>query len=379
MEGMTPARARSRRRWARWFAALAGLLVVAYAGLIGYLLANERALIFRPPRTLALVAGSLRLEPESIELTTRGGVRTVAWRVRSLHPSPHWMLYLHGNAATIRSGGNVQRYHQLRSLGINVLAPEYPGFGSVAGEPSENGVRESARAAYDHLRRDLAIAPEHIVIYGWSLGSGGAVALARDVEEAALVVEGAFSSVLRRAQASYPFLPIALMVHHPFLSEDAIAETRSPTLFLHSPEDLVIPYADGRRLYDRAREPKQLVPLRGGHITPNLDDEDRYLAAIAGVPRRARTLDARTSEAIGRPGGARRDRARRCGSRSRGLHPIQGGRRLRLEPRRVRARTPRTRAGRRGTPRGCRPGVAGQRPRISRLSDRAALPGGGIA
>ena len=67
VEGMTPARARSRRRWARWFAALAGLLVVAYAGLIGYLLANERALIFRPPRTLALVAGSLRLEPESIE------------------------------------------------------------------------------------------------------------------------------------------------------------------------------------------------------------------------------------------------------------------------------------------------------------------------
>ena len=136
MEGMTPTRARSRRRWARWFAALAGLLVVAYAGLIGYLLANERALIFRPPRTLALVAGSLRLEPESIELTTRGGVRTVAWRVRSLHPSPHWMLYLHGNAATIRSGGNVQRYHQLRSLGINVLAPDTPGSAASPANPA---------------------------------------------------------------------------------------------------------------------------------------------------------------------------------------------------------------------------------------------------
>jgi fermentation-respiration switch protein FrsA (DUF1100 family) len=272
--------ARARRRWARRLVWVAVLVVVAYAALIGYLLVNERALIFRPRRTAALVAASLGLNPREVALTTALGDRTIAWEMRTSTPAPYWVLYLHGNDATIRSGGNVQRYHQLRSLGMNVLAPEYPGYGSIAGDPSEGGLQSAARAAYDHLRRDLGVPADQIVIFGWSLGSGGAVPLARDVDEAALIVEGAFSSVLGRAQAAYPFLPISWMVHHPFLSEDAIAETHSPTLFLHSPEDRVIPFSDGERLHARARDPKQLVSVRGGHVTPNLDDEDRYLAAI---------------------------------------------------------------------------------------------------
>ncbi len=269
----------ARRTWRRRLVWLPVLLIVAYVGLIGYLVVNERELIFRPRRTMAMVARSLGLEPIEVALKTSGGDRTIAWQIRT-SASPHWALYLHGNDATIRSGGNVQRYHQLRSLGINILAPEYPGYLSVDGDPSEERLRSTARAAYDYLRRDLGVAPDNIVIFGWSLGSGGAIPLARDVDEAALIVEGAFTSVLRRAQAQYPFLPISLILHHPFLSEDAIADTHSPTLFLHSPDDAIIPFADGERLHAKARPPKQLVRVRGGHVTPNLDDEDTYLRAI---------------------------------------------------------------------------------------------------
>jgi fermentation-respiration switch protein FrsA (DUF1100 family) len=277
-----PARLNPSRRRARIAVLVAAVVGVGYCGLIAYLVTNQVELIFRPVRTLTLIAHSLDLRPEPVALTGARRTPLVAWLVRAGDEAthPYWIVYLHGNDATRASDGNVTRYHQLRSLGLNVLAVEYPGYADVPGEPSEAGLVEAARAAFDHLRRDRGIEGRRIAIYGWSLGSGAAVPLAAGADEAATILEGAFSSVLRRAQAEYPYLPIGLMVRHTFLSEDAIGATGSPTLFLHSPEDAIIPFSDGQRLFGRAREPKELVSLRGGHITPNLDDEDRYLQAV---------------------------------------------------------------------------------------------------
>lgn len=271
----------SRRPWLRTAGLLAIVLLVGYVGLTAYLFLNQVELIFRPRRTLSLVSPTLGLQPVVRTIAGLHGP-TLAWEMpagdATLHPN--WIVFLHGNDATRSSGGNVVRYHQLRSLGLNVLAPEYPGYADAQGEPSERSMVEAARAAYNYLRRDRGVDGRRIAIYGWSLGSGAAVPVARDADEAALLLEGAFSSVLRRAQAEYPYLPIRFFVRHTFLSEDVIEWTGSPTLFLHSPEDVVIPFSDGERLYQRARAPKQIVRLRGGHITPNLDDEDTYLAAI---------------------------------------------------------------------------------------------------
>jgi fermentation-respiration switch protein FrsA (DUF1100 family) len=212
------------------------------------------------------------------------GLSTLGWRIRPPDGAavPYWIVFLHGNSSSIATRENVRRYDQLRALGVNVFAPEYPGFGEAGGQVSEAGMLAAARAAYEHLRRVERVAGRHIAIYGWSLGTGAAVPLARDVDEAALIVEGAFSSVLRRAQAAYPYLPIRLMVRAPFLSEDAIAGIGSPLLALHSPTDAIIPIDDGRRLFAAARAPKTFIELAGGHITPNADDADRYLGAIHG-------------------------------------------------------------------------------------------------
>jgi len=278
---VTPATA-ARRRWRPWLAVTAGVCVAAYFGLIAYLYVYQTDLIFRPRRALDALPASLGLAPEPVAIRGGSGVSTVAWRIRAVDPAshPYWVVYLHGNDATRASGGNVVRYHQLRSLGLNIIAPEYPGYADVIGQPSETGMLDAARAAYDEIRTREGIDGRRIAIYGWSLGSGAAIPLARDRDEAALVLEGAFTSVLRRAQAAYPYLPISLMVQHRFLSEDAIASAGSPVLFLHSPEDAVIPFDDGRRLFARAKEPREFVSLHGGHITPNLDDEDRYLQSL---------------------------------------------------------------------------------------------------
>jgi len=285
-----------RMRWpARWrrpirFVGDVGILaLLGYLGALAYLYTYQVDLVFRAPRHRSLYMASVGLAPERVVVTGEDGLATEAWRVRARPASEppsagdaagYWILFLHGNAATISSSGNVRRYDQLRRLGLNVLAVEYPGFGDVGGAASEAGMHAAARAAYDRLRRVDGVPASHIAIYGWSLGTGAAVPLARDVDEAALIAEGIFTSVQARAVEQHPFMPIRWLLQHPFRSDEAIADTQSATLFLHSPVDEIIPFPHGEAMFAKAAEPKRLVRLAGGHIFPNAEDADRYSAAI---------------------------------------------------------------------------------------------------
>ena len=198
--------------------------------------------------------------------------RLVAWRIRAGEAAthPYWIVFLHGNDATRASDGNVTRYHQLRSLGLNVIAPEYPGYADVAGEPSEAGLHEAARAAYD------CAAPRAASTDAASRSTAGRSAPAAPRRSPATSTKPRSSSRARSARccdARRRRIPICRSrgwCSHPFLSEDAIAAVGSPILFLHSPEDAIIPFDDGQRLFARARAPKQLVALarRPHHAEP---------------------------------------------------------------------------------------------------------------
>ena len=69
-------------------------------------------------------------------------------------------------------------------------------------------------------------------------------------------------------------------MRNPFESIARVDRVHSPMLFLHSPEDDIVPYEEGRRLYDRALPPKRFVDVRGGHIDANQVDEAVFFGAI---------------------------------------------------------------------------------------------------
>ncbi len=257
------------------------LAVLGYARAARRFYVNQVAIVFETPTRDSLVARSPGLAPEHVVVRGTDGLVTDAAR---FHPvgaaSPYWVLFLHGSGTTIRSSSNVRRCDQLRSLGLNVLAVEYPGFGDVGGTASEHGMRTAARAGFDYVQRVERVPADHIAIYGWSLGTGAAVPLARDVDEAALILEGAFTSVLAWSGERHPFLPVSRLLDHPFRSDEAIAGTHSPTLFLHSPTDVVVPFHHAEAMFAKAAEPKRLVRLAGGHDYANAEDADRYTAAI---------------------------------------------------------------------------------------------------
>ncbi len=219
---------------------------------------------------------------QQVDVPRQDGAARYAWLLKqdAGAAAAPWLLFLHGNAATIASRLNISHYERLRALGLNVMAPEYGGYGGLPGPPSEKGLQADARAAYDYLRRGEHVAAERIVIYGWSLGSAVAVDLASNVPAAAVILEGAPASLAAIGQQQYPMFPIRLVMRNPFESILKIGRVRAPILFLHSPSDAIVPIAEGRRLYDAAPSPKTFVEVPGGHIHASETDPGAFYGAI---------------------------------------------------------------------------------------------------
>lgn len=289
---------RRRPRPLRVLLTLLALVVLGYAGAVLWLITQETRLVFQAGRTLA--AGRPAFPYEQIDVPRADGRRQFAWVMRHrASDDGSWVLYLHGNAATVASKVNIAHYGQLRALGLNVLAPEYQGFGGLEGTPTEEALEANARAGYDYLRVTRHIAPSRIVIYGWSLGAAVAVNLASQVEQAALILEGAPASLIDIGQRRYPFFPIRLIMRNPFDSIRKIARIPAPILFLHSPDDTVVPISEGRRLFDAARSEKTFVEVRGGHLGASEVDAERFYGSIRPFLKQHGLLHAPASEGEG--------------------------------------------------------------------------------
>jgi uncharacterized protein len=268
----------------RALALLVLLAVVVYAAAIVHLMTQETELIFRT--SAARTDHRPPFPYRQIDLPRSDGAQQFAWimeREKGEGTGDNedlWILYLHGNASTIASRMNVAHYRRLRELGVNLLAPEYRGYYGLPGVPSEASVGEDARAAYAYLRTQQQVPATRIAIFGWSLGAAIAVDLASQVEARAVILEGAPASIVDIGQNQYPYFPIRLIIRNPFEVIHKVARIRAPLLFLHSPEDTIVPFAEGRRLFEAATSPKRFVEVRGGHIEASETDHEVFYRAV---------------------------------------------------------------------------------------------------
>jgi pimeloyl-ACP methyl ester carboxylesterase len=144
----------------------------------------------------------------------------------------------------------VQRF---RCLGLNVIVPEYVGYGMSSGRPSEQGCYAAAEAAYDYLTGRPDIDPTKVAACGWSLGGAVAVDLALRRPIAGLALFSSFTSMADMARRSFPFLPVSLLLRHRFESDRKIPSVRCPILIGHGLSDSIVPPVMADRLEALAR------------------------------------------------------------------------------------------------------------------------------
>jgi len=93
-----------------------------------------------------------------------------------LSEATHLLLYLHGNAEDLGKCYPIIDYIRMK-LPVNILAPEYPGYGVSAGDSCETSVGEMVQNVYEFAISPygLNVPPERIIIYGFSIGSAAAL------------------------------------------------------------------------------------------------------------------------------------------------------------------------------------------------------------
>jgi len=165
------------------------------------------------------------------------------------------LLVSHGNAEDL--GDDREWLWDLRRAGFSVLAYDYQGYGTSQGKPAEKTACEDELAAYEYLTRELKISSDRIIIYGRSVGSGPAVHLAARMPAAGLILQSPFVSAFR-VMTRIPLLPF-----DKFPNYKEIARVRCPVLIIHGTQDTVIAPWHGRKLFDAANQPKQLVMVPG--------------------------------------------------------------------------------------------------------------------
>jgi fermentation-respiration switch protein FrsA (DUF1100 family) len=249
-------------------AAVKSILLIAltsYAGIVGLMYLAQRALMYFPEtaRTAPAIAGFPQAQEMLLE--SADGTDVVVWQVAPKEGKPVF-LYFHGNGGALRH--RVARFKNLTADGGGLVALSYRGYGGSSGSPSEEGLFADADAAYDFARKQYPAAK--LVVWGESLGTGVAVALAAKSKVDALILEAPYTSTADIAFAAYPFIPVSLLMKDQFRSDSRIGQVKAPILILHGMRDNVVPFAYGRRLFDLAPEPKQFVPLPLGEHE-NLD------------------------------------------------------------------------------------------------------------
>lgn len=239
---------------------LAGkILLGLYIAACAFLYFDQQHLEYKPVASTDRPGDFGLPDFKRLMLKTSDGQTLIAWYKKAA-PMHATILYLHGNAGNL--GEFAKRYKLLGAQGDGVLAVDYRGFGASTGAPNENGLILDGQAAYDALiSREIGL--NHIIIYGHSLGSGVAVALAARHKVAALVLEAPFSSAVDIAAYRYPEFPVRVLMRDQFRSDLRIGKVKSPILIMHGTADQTVPYQFGKRLYDLAPEPKDMFTFPG--------------------------------------------------------------------------------------------------------------------
>jgi len=219
-------------------------------------------LIYFPQKEVEVTPEYISLDYEELTLTTSDDMKLNAWWIP--HPDARaTLLFLHGNAGNISH--RLDSINIFYNLGLSVLIIDYRGYGKSTGAPSEQGTYIDAETAWDYLTKERNINPDNIIIFGRSLGGAVAIWLAEKHLSAGLIVESSFTAIADIGKHYYPYLPTSVLARIKYPSKNRISNVKSPVLVIHSLNDEIIPYENGKQLFQAANEAKTFLEINGGH------------------------------------------------------------------------------------------------------------------
>jgi pimeloyl-ACP methyl ester carboxylesterase len=241
------------------------LAAVAIALPLIVYLAQDSMIFYRQPLPEARRTEVARRYPavQELFLQAKDGVKLHAWHVKAAGSAP-LVVYFGGNAEEVswmieEAGSNPE---------ISWLLTSYRGYGLSEGAPGEAALVADGLQWFDHALTLPGVDPKRIFVFGRSLGSGVAVALAAQRPLAGVILATPYDSLAAVAKRYYWYLPVDLLLKHRFDSIALAPAMKQPLLCLIAARDEVIPPSHGERLCEAWGGPRKKVLLQeAGHNT----------------------------------------------------------------------------------------------------------------
>jgi len=255
-------------------------VVGGYLVVLGGVFMMQRALLYPAGKQVPDAALAAAADVRTVTTLTADGLSLTHWYRPPTDPQGPVLVVFHGNAGHI--GDRVPKLVALMRAGFGMVLAGYRGYGGNPGRPSEEALSADARLLLDWLA-EQGVGPERTVLYGESLGTGVAVKMAIERAAAAVVLEAPYSSAADVAQARYWFLPARWLLLDKWDSVSRIDRIRVPLLIVQGLRDRTIPPRFGRRLFDAAAQPKELLVVETAAHTDLYDFPEVPARVIAFV------------------------------------------------------------------------------------------------
>ena len=226
------------------------IIVILYVGICTLLYFNQDDLLFHPkPKTLKEVSEILKMAPDldTLSFVMNDGNRTCGYIYNdTIKEKLPLVLYFGGNAEEVSHLSEKKNYFPNT---IMVLI-NYRSFGLSQGIISEKNMFSDALEVYDKLITNPNIDANNVIVIGRSIGTGVATYLSSQRETKATILITPYESMIDVAQEKYPFVPIGLLIKHPFKSNEYATSITTPVLALISKNDQIIPIKHAYNLLD---------------------------------------------------------------------------------------------------------------------------------
>lgn len=196
--------------------------------------------------------------------------------------SPNGLVfYLHGNAGSLRSWGEVaQTYTDLR---YDVFMLDYRGFGKSEGSiGKEAELHQDVQLAYNEMKARYR--EDQIVVLGYSVGSGLAAKLGSSNNPRLLILQAPYYSMTDLMRHTYPLIPTALLKYK-LETNKYIRACRMPIVLFHGKQDEVIYYGSSIKLRKIIKATDTLITL-DPQAHNGMTSNPEYRTAIEKILRR---------------------------------------------------------------------------------------------
>jgi hypothetical protein len=241
------------------------------------LLYHPKSAVTRTPASVALA-----FDPVAFASTESGEPHLRGWWNPAAPDSRYakfTVLYLHGQDGNL--GDSVDAIAALHTLGLNVFAFDYRGYGqSQFQRPNESRWREDTESALEYLKGTRHIAAGSIILDGKNLGANLALELAAAHPELAGVVlesplDSPMSAIFNDPRAR--LVPAHLLVRDRFDAGHAAAALSIPSLWFIAPtaHSEIANQSEATPGYDHIAAQKMLVWLKPDR-SPDMHLADSY-------------------------------------------------------------------------------------------------------